>query len=95
VIVSGNGHIYLVRYDESLVDSRVAVEWVPRRLMRPLALMWLIIYVGLWVLGSILEAFDSYSWKVEEVVRVLGNKTDFIGCCIQHRIWKMKNGSPL
>jgi hypothetical protein len=63
--------------------------------MRPLALMWLIIYVGLWVLGSILEAFDSYSWKVEEVVRVLGNKTDFIGCCIQHRIWKMKNGSPL
>jgi hypothetical protein len=63
--------------------------------MRPLALMWLIIYVGLWVLGSILEAFDSYSWKVEEVVRVLGNKTDFIGCYIQHRIWKMKNGSPL
>jgi hypothetical protein len=29
-----------------------------------------IVYVGLWVMGSILEAFDSYSWKVAEVVSV-------------------------
>jgi hypothetical protein len=71
-IVSGNGHNYLVRYDQSLVDSSVAVERVPKRLMRhcppssdgPVC----------WTVGSILEAFDSYSWKVAEVVRVLEKK---------------------
>jgi hypothetical protein len=71
-IVSGNGHSYLVRYDQSLVDSSVAIERVPRRLMRPCpppsdgSIYWIV--------GSILEAFDSYSWKVAEVVRVLGKK---------------------
>ncbi|XP_062178793.1 uncharacterized protein LOC133883473 isoform X2 [Phragmites australis] len=69
-IVSGNGHSYLVRYHQSPVDSTVAVERVPRRLMRPCPppsddLV-------CWAVGSILEAFDSYSWKVAEVVRVLG-----------------------
>jgi hypothetical protein len=33
-----------MRYDESLVDSGMVVEWVPKRLMRPLALMRLIMY---------------------------------------------------
>ena len=70
-IVSGNGHTYLVRYDESPVDSGVAVERVPRRLMRPSPPA---DDPVCWVVGSILEAFDSYSWKVAEVVRVLGKK---------------------
>ncbi|KAK3130758.1 hypothetical protein QOZ80_6BG0497700 [Eleusine coracana subsp. coracana] len=71
-IVSGNGHNYLVKYDQSLVDSSVAVERVPRRLMRPCPPP----SDGQvsWTVGSILEAFDSYSWKVAEVVRVLGKK---------------------
>jgi len=68
-IISGNGHTYLVRYDESPVDSSVAVERVPRRLMRPRPPANDPVR---WSLGSILEAFDSYSWKVAEVVRVLG-----------------------
>ncbi|XP_021305027.1 uncharacterized protein LOC110430992 isoform X2 [Sorghum bicolor] len=68
-IISGNGHTYLVRYDESPVDSSVAVERVPRRLMRPRPPADDSVR---WSLGSILEAFDSYSWKVAEVVRVLG-----------------------
>jgi len=68
-IISGNGHTYLVRYDESPVDSSVAVERVPRRLMRPRPPADDPVR---WSLGTILEAFDSYSWKVAEVVRVLG-----------------------
>ncbi|PWZ17518.1 hypothetical protein Zm00014a_025202 [Zea mays] len=68
-IVSGNGHAYFVRYDESPVDSSVAVERVPRRLMRPRPPTDDPVR---WSLGSIIEAFDSYSWKVAEVVRVLG-----------------------
>lgn len=67
-IISGNGHTYLVRYDESPVDSSAAVERVPRRLMRPCPPADEPVH---WSLGSILEAFDSYSWKVAEVVRVL------------------------
>ncbi|RCV43773.1 hypothetical protein SETIT_9G320500v2 [Setaria italica] len=70
-IVSGNGHTYLVRYDESPVDFGVAVERVPRRLMRPCPPA---DDPVCWAVGSILEAFDSYSWKVAEVVRVLGKK---------------------
>ncbi|KAG2612652.1 hypothetical protein PVAP13_4KG316800 [Panicum virgatum] len=70
-IVSGNGHTYLVRYDESPVDSGVAVERVPRRLMRPCPPA---DDPVCWAVGSILEAFDSYSWKVAEVVRVIGKK---------------------
>jgi len=70
-IVSGNGHTYLVQYDESPVDSGVAVERVPRRLMRPSPPA---DDPVCWVVGSILEAFDSSSWKVAEVVRVLGKK---------------------
>ncbi|XP_062229151.1 uncharacterized protein LOC133926973 isoform X4 [Phragmites australis] len=69
-IVSGNGHGYLVRYHQSPVDSSVAVERVPRRLMRPCPPP--SDDPVCWTVGSILEAFDSYSWKVAEVVRVLG-----------------------
>ncbi|CAN6177660.1 unnamed protein product [Urochloa humidicola] len=70
-IVSGNGHTYLVRYEESPVDSGVAVERVPRRLMRPRPPA---DDPVCWAVGSILEAFDTYSWKVAEVVRLLGKR---------------------
>lgn len=70
-ILSGNGHTYLVRYDESPVDSGVAVETVRRRLMRPRPPA---DDPVCWTAGSIIEAFDSYSWKVAEVMRVLGRK---------------------
>ncbi|KAL6839506.1 hypothetical protein ACP4OV_030776 [Aristida adscensionis] len=68
-IVSGNGHSYLVRYNQSTVDSGVDVERVPRRLMRPCPPP---DDPACWTVGSILEAFDTYSWKVAEIVRVLG-----------------------
>ncbi|CAN6194553.1 unnamed protein product, partial [Urochloa humidicola] len=70
-IVSGNGHTYLVRYEESPVDSGVAVERVPRRLMRPRPPA---DDPVCWAVGGILEAFDTYSWKVAEVVRLLGKR---------------------
>lgn len=70
-IVSGNGHTYLVSYDQCLLDTSV-VERVPRKAMRPSppppdgSICW--------VPGNILEVFDSYSWKVVEVVKLLGHK---------------------
>ena len=69
-IVSGNGHTYLVSYGPSSFDGSVAVERVPRKAMRPSPPF----PDGLlcWVTGDILEVFDSYSWKVAEVVRLLG-----------------------
>lgn len=69
-IVSGNGHSYCVRYDRSMVDSGAAVERVPRRLMRPCPPP--SDDPVCWTVGNILEAFDSYSWKVAEMVGELG-----------------------
>jgi len=71
-VVSGNGHTYLVSYDTCPFDGGVDVERVPRKAMRPSPPP----PDGLvcWVPGDILEVFDSYSWKVAEVVRLLGQK---------------------
>ena len=71
-IVSGNGHTYLVSYDPRPFDGGVDVERIPRKAMRPSPPL----PDGpvCWVLGDILEVFDSYSWKVAEVVRLLGQE---------------------
>uniref|UniRef100_A0A0D9VDJ2 ENT domain-containing protein n=1 Tax=Leersia perrieri TaxID=77586 RepID=A0A0D9VDJ2_9ORYZ len=69
-VVSGNGHTYLVSYDSCPTHSSVAAERVPRKAMRPLPPP----HDGLvcWNKGDIAEVFDSYAWKVAEVVRLLG-----------------------
>lgn len=71
-ILSGNGHTYLVSYDPCLLDGSLAIERVPRKVIRPSPPS----PDGLvcWVPGDILEVFDSYSWKVVEVVRLLGHE---------------------
>jgi hypothetical protein len=71
-IVSGNGHTYLVSYDEHPFDGGVDVERIPRKALRPSPPP----SDGqvCWVPGDILEVFDSYSWKVAEVVRLLGQE---------------------
>ncbi|XP_047081205.1 uncharacterized protein LOC124691967 isoform X1 [Lolium rigidum] len=71
-IVSGNGHTYLVSYDERPFDGGVDVERIPRKALRPSPPP----SDGqvCWVPGDILEVFDSYSWKVAEVVRLLGQE---------------------
>ncbi|KAG8094687.1 hypothetical protein GUJ93_ZPchr0012g20874 [Zizania palustris] len=51
------------------VDSGAAVERVARRLIRPCPPP---DDPVCWASGNILEAFDSYSWKIAEMVRVLG-----------------------
>uniref|UniRef100_A0A0E0PZU6 ENT domain-containing protein n=1 Tax=Oryza rufipogon TaxID=4529 RepID=A0A0E0PZU6_ORYRU len=68
-IVLGNGQSFYVRYDPSPVDSCAAVERVQRRLIRPCPPRDDSVC---WAVGDILEAFDSYSWKIAEMVRVLG-----------------------
>ncbi|KAL5207402.1 hypothetical protein ABZP36_031837 [Zizania latifolia] len=69
-IVSGNGHTYIVNYYSCSTQSSVAVERVPRKALRPCPPP----SDGLacWVTGDIAEVFDSYSWKVAEVVELLG-----------------------
>ncbi|KAL5211279.1 hypothetical protein ABZP36_022126 [Zizania latifolia] len=69
-IVSGNGHTYLVNYYSCSTQSSVTAERVPRKAMRPCPPS----SDGLvcWVIGDIAEVFDSYSWKVAEVVELLG-----------------------
>lgn len=71
-ILSGNGHTYLVSYDPCLLDGSLAIERVPRKVIRPSPPS----PDGpvCWVPGDILEVFDSYSWKVVEVVRLLGHE---------------------
>ncbi|KAF0903455.1 hypothetical protein E2562_027870, partial [Oryza meyeriana var. granulata] len=68
-IVLGNAQSFYVRYDPSPVDSCAAVERVQRRLIRPCPPPDDSVC---WGVGDILEAFDSYSWKIAEMVRVLG-----------------------
>ncbi|KAG8075382.1 hypothetical protein GUJ93_ZPchr0006g44091 [Zizania palustris] len=65
----GNAQSFYVRYDPSPVDSGVAVERVSRRVIRPCPPQ---DDPVCWASGNILEAFDSYSWKIAEMVRVLG-----------------------
>ncbi|XP_015689312.1 uncharacterized protein LOC102712500 isoform X2 [Oryza brachyantha] len=69
-IVSGNGHTYLVSYDSCPTQNSVDAERVPRKEMRPLPPP----SDGpiCWVKGDIAEVFDSYAWKVVEVMRLLG-----------------------
>jgi hypothetical protein len=71
-IVSGNGHTYLVSYDQRPFDGGIDVERIPRKALRPSPPP----PDGpvCWVPGDILEVFDSYSWKVAEVVRLLGQE---------------------
>uniref|UniRef100_A0A0D9YP03 ENT domain-containing protein n=1 Tax=Oryza glumipatula TaxID=40148 RepID=A0A0D9YP03_9ORYZ len=69
-IVSGNGHTYLVSYGSCPTQGSVAAERVPRKAMRPLRPP--LDGIVCWVKGEIAEAFDSYAWKVAEVVRLLG-----------------------
>uniref|UniRef100_A0A0D9WRU2 Agenet domain-containing protein n=1 Tax=Leersia perrieri TaxID=77586 RepID=A0A0D9WRU2_9ORYZ len=68
-IVLGNAESFYVRYDPSPVDTCAAVERVHRRLIRPCPPPDDSVC---WAIGDILEAFDSYSWKISEMVRVLG-----------------------
>lgn len=69
-IVSGNGHTYLVSYGSCPTQGSVAAERVPRKAMRPLRPP--LDGIVCWVKGEIAEVFDSYTWKVAEVVRLLG-----------------------
>lgn len=63
-IISGNGHYYTVRYDSN--DGTVKV---PRKSMRPGPPPLLVL--DSWAPGDILEVFESYSWKMAIVSKVL------------------------
>ncbi|CAH2072317.1 unnamed protein product [Thlaspi arvense] len=63
-ILSGNGHYYTVMY-----DSDEATERVPRKSMRPEPPPLQVLHS--WSPGDILEVFESRSWKIAIVSKVL------------------------
>ncbi|AED92781.1 putative ENT domain, Agenet-like domain, Agenet domain, plant type, ENT domain-like superfamily [Arabidopsis thaliana] len=65
-IISGNGHYYTVMYDHN--DG---TERVPRKSMRPEPPRLQVL--DAWCPGDILEVFQSCSWKMAIVSKVLGN----------------------
>ncbi|RID73728.1 hypothetical protein BRARA_B00860 [Brassica rapa] len=65
-IMSGNGHYYTVMYDS--VD---ATERVPRKSMRPEPPPLQVLHS--WAPGDVLEVFESCSWKMAIVSKVLEN----------------------
>ncbi|KAL0709789.1 hypothetical protein Bca4012_016767 [Brassica carinata] len=67
-ILSGNGHYYTVMYD----GNDCATERVPRKSMRPEPPPALQV-VHSWALGDVLEVFQSCSWKIAIVSKVLEN----------------------
>ncbi|CAN6840342.1 unnamed protein product [Brassica oleracea] len=64
-IMSGNGHYYTVMY-----DTDDATERVPRKSMRPEPPLQVL---HSWSPGDVLEVFESCSWKMAIVSKVLEN----------------------
>lgn len=70
-IISGNGHTYSVRYDcYSVAESDVVVERVSRKVIRPCPPP--VQAVDGWVAGDVAEVFVDNSWKISQVLKVLG-----------------------
>lgn len=74
-IVSGNGRYYSVKYDSFSEGTGVTVEKVPRKAIRPCPPM--VKSPRCWVDGDIVEVYEKNSWKVAEVLRVVG-RTGFL-----------------
>lgn len=68
-IVSGNGHTYSVRYNQSPCSNGQVMERVPRKVIRPCPP--LVKGEENWVPGDFVEVFDSKSWKIAKVLKVL------------------------
>ncbi|WOK97049.1 hypothetical protein Cni_G05757 [Canna indica] len=67
-IVSGNGRTYSVRYDGYPADSKVAVDKVPRKAIRPFPP--LVGGVDDLICGDVVEVLDNNTWKLAEVSKV-------------------------
>ncbi|XP_020105650.1 DUF724 domain-containing protein 3-like [Ananas comosus] len=68
-IISGNGHTYNVRFITCSLDTNLAVGRVPRKAIRPCPPPFE--STESWVQGDIVEAFESNSWKLAIVSRVI------------------------
>ncbi|WOL09204.1 hypothetical protein Cni_G17957 [Canna indica] len=67
-IISGNGHTYLVRYNQFVSDNSPAVERVPRKAIRPCPPA---DSKDDWAVGDQIEVFEDQAWKPAEVSMVL------------------------
>ncbi|KAL5975264.1 hypothetical protein ACLOJK_031943 [Asimina triloba] len=71
-IVSRDGHSYVVRYDDSTVgNGEMATERVPRTAVRPCPPV--VEGPDKGVCGDIVEVFDGCSWKIAQLLKVVGS----------------------
>lgn len=87
-IICGNGHNYTVRYDgyTDAADNAV-VERVSRKAIRPCPPP--VEVSENWAPGDVVEVFDSFSWKMAIVSKVLGRKyflVRFLGSSCEFRV---------
>ncbi|KAG1355437.1 hypothetical protein COCNU_07G015490 [Cocos nucifera] len=75
-IVSGDGHMYSVKYDHFLPDMDGVVERIPRKDIRPCPPP--VERPRSWVPGDIVEVFENNSWKLGEVSRIVGGNCFFV-----------------
>lgn len=67
-IVKGNGHTYVIKYDNCGEDINLIVNKVPRKLLRPRPPP---IEPRSYSSGDIVEVFENYSWRLAEILRIL------------------------
>ncbi|XP_010546576.1 PREDICTED: uncharacterized protein LOC104818626 isoform X3 [Tarenaya hassleriana] len=69
-IISGNGHMYMVRFDTfRFAKDEVVVERFPRKNIRPCPPQ---VEVARWESGELVEVLEDFSWKIATVLKALG-----------------------
>ncbi|KAG0458016.1 hypothetical protein HPP92_023173 [Vanilla planifolia] len=74
-IVEGNGHSYVVSYDNCYSDKGLAIKKVPRKLLRPCPPT---IWQRGFVPGDIVEVFENNSWQLAEFSQTLEGSIVFL-----------------
>ncbi|XVE54367.1 hypothetical protein DITRI_Ditri03aG0075200 [Diplodiscus trichospermus] len=89
-IISGNGHIYTVRYEGySGTSNKTIVERVSRKAIRPRPPVSVV--SDNWAPGDVVEVFVNFSWKMATVLRILEKKhilVRLLGSALEFKVSK-------
>ncbi|KAI0519468.1 hypothetical protein KFK09_006916 [Dendrobium nobile] len=67
-IVKGNGHTYIIKYDNCAMEGSLIAGKVPRKLLRPRPPP---MQQKSHNIGEIVEVFENYSWRLAEILGAL------------------------
>ncbi|PKU65116.1 hypothetical protein MA16_Dca004731 [Dendrobium catenatum] len=67
-IVKGNGHTYIIKYDNCAMEGNLIEDKVPRKLLRPHPPP---MQQKSHNIGDIVEVFENYSWRLAEILGAL------------------------